>query len=430
LVGATVPEARFTFCLDGSAYCCPSVIAEFLSPRVSSLRLTDSTISEFFIGTPHAGDHFARVLALGFGGCLELSSDLKAKREELLSIRSISKDLANSELLEMCDSALFQLAFDARESMDPLKFLSALGFCSEIDAAAESAVRILASGFCELSEAELDSLSLSTFARAVSDPCLVLADEDSLFRAISRRAMADRSCLSLLEFVRFEFVSALCIESVIELLGNSLEFLTLSIWQSLLPRLVLPFHEAAPATEKRAEITDLLPLGKCRLVGESGVGKKSILARLTCDTFRSVSQPTIGVDFGSFVHSDIRLQIWDTAGDERFRRIVRTYFLGTDAVAFVFSLENRASFEMIETWRADVEGSHSPSPVMILVGNQVDRESDRQVPETEAREYAAQHNMSYIETSARTGAGIHELFEATAHKVHAAKVRSELTRQC
>jgi hypothetical protein len=247
-VESTRPEGPFSFFVGGTSHCCDSLIAEFLSPRISRLRSTDSTIFEFCADTPDPRGYFARVLALGSCGCLELSPDLQTKREELFFIRSIADELRKSEIIELCNSELYQLNVDSYERgpvpTDHLDLLRQLGFCSKTDAPSEPAVKHLASWFSDLSERELDSLGPSIFSRVVSHPDLVLgASEDPLFHAIAHRALRDTSCFALLEFVRFEFLSVECIEAAVELLGNSLEFVTFGIWRSLTPRLVLAPRE-------------------------------------------------------------------------------------------------------------------------------------------------------------------------------------------
>jgi small GTP-binding protein len=138
---------------------------------------------------------------------------------------------------------------------------------------------------------------------------------------------------------------------------------------------------------------------------------------LVSDTFSDVFVSTVGIDFHRSVQKAVCLQIWDAAGMETFRSITKVYYRGAHGMMFVFSLSDRSSFEKIELWRKDVEAENSSLLYMALVGNQADRESDRKVSETEAREYAMKHDMKYIETSARTGSGIQELFDGMADAI-------------
>jgi Ras-related protein Rab-39A/Ras-related protein Rab-39B len=153
------------------------------------------------------------------------------------------------------------------------------------------------------------------------------------------------------------------------------------------------------------------------VVGDSCVGKTAIVKRLTLNEFFASIEPTVGVEFGRYRSGNVRLKIWDTAGQERFRPISKAYFRNSVAALLVFSIDNRASFEAIDRWLDDVKALASQNVVLFLVGNRSDAETVRTVTEDEAREYARRHDMEYVETSAKTGSGIQEVFEQLARRV-------------
>jgi Ras-related protein Rab-1A len=115
---------------------------------------------------------------------------------------------------------------------------------------------------------------------------------------------------------------------------------------------------------------------KILLIGDSSVGKSSLLMRFADDTFHESFLPTIGVDFkirtimneGSIV----KLQMWDTAGQEKFKNITTAYYKGAQGVILVFDLTDRKSFEDAKNWFAEVDKYANPNVVKILVGNKSD----------------------------------------------------------
>eukprot|EP01091_Cochliopodium_minus_P001927 TRINITY_DN11881_c0_g1_i1.p1 TRINITY_DN11881_c0_g1~~TRINITY_DN11881_c0_g1_i1.p1 ORF type:complete len:213 (-),score=54.91 TRINITY_DN11881_c0_g1_i1:13-651(-) len=150
---------------------------------------------------------------------------------------------------------------------------------------------------------------------------------------------------------------------------------------------------------------------KILLIGESGVGKSSILMRYCDDTFTSTYLSTIGVDFKIKTlemedKKKINLQLWDTAGQERFRTITTSYYRGAQGIILVFDLTDRTTFSQISNWVEEIRDNSSPNVKLILVGNKKDLKDKIQVTEIEAQELAKQLNCEYIETSAKTDENI------------------------
>lgn len=162
-------------------------------------------------------------------------------------------------------------------------------------------------------------------------------------------------------------------------------------------------------------------LFKLLLIGESGVGKSALLLRFTDDHFSSPQVSTIGVDFkirtidvGS---ERIKLQIWDTAGQERFKTVTNAYFRGSHGIILVYDITSAASFEALDHWLTQAE-AHAPSNcVRLLIGNKVDLVKEREVPEEEAREFAEEHGMHLLETSAKEVVNVHEAFFHIASQI-------------
>jgi Ras-related protein Rab-1A len=173
-----------------------------------------------------------------------------------------------------------------------------------------------------------------------------------------------------------------------------------------------PIRTAPLSLSRRSQDYDML--FKLLLVGESGVGKSSILTRYVDETFNDAFISTIGVDFRirslKYKGMDVKLQIWDTAGQERFRTIVSSYYRGAQGVFVVFDVGNRMSFDGIPEWLQNIDRLCKDDVVKILVGNKADLKH-RMVKESEGRQFAKENDMYYIETSAKSAINIDHAFE-------------------
>lgn len=158
------------------------------------------------------------------------------------------------------------------------------------------------------------------------------------------------------------------------------------------------------------------------LVGDSAVGKTSICNVFCKSTFDENQPQTIGLDFGvrniMIEAQSIKIQIWDTAGQEKFHSITKAYFRASTAVFLVFDVTNRESFAHLSMWTKDAAALSPPSAVKVLVGNKTDLAALRAVTAAEARDYAEQNGLLYFETSALSGDRIDDTFIETAHKVY------------
>lgn len=157
-------------------------------------------------------------------------------------------------------------------------------------------------------------------------------------------------------------------------------------------------------------------LVKILLVGDSGVGKSSLLMRFIEDAFEEVS-PTVGVDFKlKMMDVDgkrLKLTVWDTAGQERFRTLTSSYYRGAHGVIFVYDIANAESFANVEeVWRKEVEMySTISNGVKMIVGNKVDKESSREIAKEDGVRFAKEHGCLFLECSAKTRTRVQEAFD-------------------
>jgi len=150
------------------------------------------------------------------------------------------------------------------------------------------------------------------------------------------------------------------------------------------------------------------------LIGDSGVGKSNLISRFTKNEFAESHQATIGVDFSNRnVHISnkiIKAQIWDTAGQDRFKSISQAFYRGSRAALVVFDLTCEKSFESLTTWMSEIERYADKDIVLMLVGNKCDLMRSRVVDYGRAVEFARMYNMDYIETSALDTTNVEEVF--------------------
>eukprot|EP00475_Leptophrys_vorax_P020442 TRINITY_DN2796_c0_g1_i1.p1 TRINITY_DN2796_c0_g1~~TRINITY_DN2796_c0_g1_i1.p1 ORF type:complete len:217 (-),score=40.64 TRINITY_DN2796_c0_g1_i1:142-792(-) len=159
---------------------------------------------------------------------------------------------------------------------------------------------------------------------------------------------------------------------------------------------------------------------KFLMLGEASVGKTSLVVRYTDDDFDSKVALTVGVDFKvKNIQRDngerIRVQIWDTAGVERFRSITKSYFKGANGVILVYDVTSRNTFDMVTNWTRNVEQYCSADIHVVLVGNKSDLEQ-RTVSYEEGKELADKLGLGFYEASAKTGEHVDELFNDLIEK--------------
>ncbi|CAB0035732.1 unnamed protein product [Trichogramma brassicae] len=170
-------------------------------------------------------------------------------------------------------------------------------------------------------------------------------------------------------------------------------------------------------------------LFKLLIIGDSGVGKSSLLLRFADNTFNGNYITTIGVDFKiRTVELDgerVKLQIWDTAGQERFRTITSTYYRGTHGVIVVYDVTSGDSFANVKRWLHEIEHNCDVVVNRILVGNKNDEPDQKVVLTEDAQRFANQMGIKLFETSAKDNTNVEEMFMAITREVLKTKKESK-----
>ena len=157
------------------------------------------------------------------------------------------------------------------------------------------------------------------------------------------------------------------------------------------------------------------------IIGDSNVGKSSLMTRFLYDSMINDYESTVGVDFGSKIidinDKKIKLQIWDTAGQENYRSITRSYYKNTACCFIVFDITNKESFDNVSKWIDDLH-IIKPNPIIAtLIGNKYDMKKNRKVTYTDAITLAIKNDMEYYETSAINKKNIEEIFFNNCEKI-------------
>ena len=151
------------------------------------------------------------------------------------------------------------------------------------------------------------------------------------------------------------------------------------------------------------------------------MGKSCILLQFTDNKFRNQHELTIGVEFGvKTIQIDgklIKIQIWDTAGQEAFQAITRTYYKGAMGALLVYDITRRDSFIHVTKWLEEVRNNSSKNIIIILIGNKKDLEDKRQVTYEEGEAFAKENGLLFLETSAKTAFNVVESFNLSAQSI-------------
>jgi Ras-related protein Rab-1A len=155
-------------------------------------------------------------------------------------------------------------------------------------------------------------------------------------------------------------------------------------------------------------------LFKILLIGNPSVGKSSIFSQYVDNNYYDLGVSTLGLDFKiKTIKTDnkyIKLQIWDTGGQERFKTITRSYYRGCHGIIIVFDITNRNSFDNIRNWIYEIN-NHSENTCNILVGNKLDLIDKREITYKEGKEFADMYDLKYIEVSASNNINIDNIFD-------------------
>jgi small GTP-binding protein len=159
---------------------------------------------------------------------------------------------------------------------------------------------------------------------------------------------------------------------------------------------------------------------KLLIVGESGVGKTCMLLRFAENMFEGAYLSTIGVDFKvKNIEVDgktVKLQIWDSAGQERFRNITSSYYRNCSGIIIVYDVTSRDSFDKVTDWIQEVR-RYVPTVPLIIVGNKCDLLEQRQVTTESGKEFSQRHGIIFLETSAKDNTNIDSAFQELTKKL-------------
>ena len=165
--------------------------------------------------------------------------------------------------------------------------------------------------------------------------------------------------------------------------------------------------------EDRKEEYDIMI--KALLIGDSTVGKTSIIGKYLDKNFSDKTKNTVGIDFKNIKlkidDENIYLQLWDTAGQEKYRSMTTSYYRGVNIIIIVFDVTNKISFEHVKDWIDNINNFAKMNVIKILVGNKIDLNDLRVISFDDGKKVADFYSIKYYETSAKTREGIVEMFE-------------------
>ena len=155
------------------------------------------------------------------------------------------------------------------------------------------------------------------------------------------------------------------------------------------------------------------PLYKILLLGDSTVGKTCFLLRYVDDSFLDLHMATIGLDYRlkTLILEEqkiVKVQLWDTAGQDKFRAITRNYYKGASGIILIFDVTNVKSYENIKKWINEIKEEISEKVAIVLIGNKIDNLQERKISKEQGDKLASEIGVKFFETSAKTGEGINE----------------------
>ena len=159
---------------------------------------------------------------------------------------------------------------------------------------------------------------------------------------------------------------------------------------------------------------------KLIVIGDSGVGKSCLTKKATRNIFENYYSPTIGFEFYTFVirikEKIVRLQIWDTCGQEVYRSLINGFYRNTSLAILVYSIDKVQSFKHLEFWLNDIKTNSGPEIKIFLIGNKKDLDEKREVPIEQAKNFYKEHGLyMFMEASAKTGFNAQKIFIEAAH---------------
>ena len=154
---------------------------------------------------------------------------------------------------------------------------------------------------------------------------------------------------------------------------------------------------------------------KLLVIGDSGVGKSCLTVKATKGSFEAEYSPTIGFEFMTFFvkinETIIKLQIWDTCGQEVYRSLISSFYHNSSLAMLVYAIDNDKSFNSLNSWLNEIRTNGNPDINIFLIGNKVDLENNRQISKEEAQKFVENNQIKlFLETSAKTGFNAQNVF--------------------
>ena len=158
---------------------------------------------------------------------------------------------------------------------------------------------------------------------------------------------------------------------------------------------------------------------KLIIVGDQGVGKSSLTIRAINNTFQDFYTPTIGFEFLTYFTKiedhKVKLQIWDTCGQEGYRALITSFYRNSSLAILVYAIDSQKSFDSLEDWLNDIKTQSNPETKIVLIGNKSDLEEKREVSKEKGQQFCELHQCAFfMEASAKKGDNVQNLFEESA----------------
>ena len=171
---------------------------------------------------------------------------------------------------------------------------------------------------------------------------------------------------------------------------------------------------------------------KILLLGDSEVGKSCFLMRYSENVFIENYITTIGLDYKlKTIKLDsgktIKVQLWDTAGQDKYRTIAKNYYKGSHGILLLYDITKQSSFDNIREWVRDIREEVSQKAIIFLIGNKIDMEEKRKIPKEKGEELAEEFKIPFFEASAKSGENVDEVFKALYNKI--SEIYGELERE-